>query len=710
MPDSISREKITNSGVWPLGRIGQIACAIVLVCVMLAAYRPALRGGYIWDDDFYVTGNRTLRDSDGLRQIWLRPGSTPQYYPLVFTTFWVEYRLWGLQPFGYHLTNVLLHAANALLVVAMLRRMGQRGAWIAGAIFALHPVQVESVAWITERKNTLSLFFALLALLSYMRFSPIGGVERSSGRWFWYGIALACFCAALFSKTVTCSLPAVILILNWWKRGKIGLRDVAALIPFFALGLGFAWVTVAMERQHVGAEALKLGLSPVDRVLIAGRAFWFYLSKLAVPRDLTFIYARWEISASVAWQYAFPVAAAVLLAVLWGLRARIGRGALVIALLFGGILLPALGFVDVYPFRYSWVADHFQYHASIAAIAGGAWLLARRMGNKGSAIAAGALVCLFAALTFRQAGMYRSIETLWRETIARNPSAWMAYTNLGNLYISQNRFADAQPLIQQAMVLKPDHPLALNALAYIALHEGRFGEARDLALRAIASPEPPRAEIFNNLGLAHQGLNDAKAAIEAFRRALELQPNLIMALTNLSELMIKLGDGAAATRYVDAALAERPISENANLQLMKLLVRLGRLADAERCALAALRANPHAPTTAYQYASLLALQGKQEAAREAAERLVRMKPDFPDALSLYGSMLSDEGKDEEALVPLRKAVELAPEHLEARFNLARALMKLQRNIQAIEQLQEIIKLQPGDREAQELLRQLQARR
>ena len=344
--------------------------AAVLIAAVLAAYGPALRGGFVWDDPRYVTENPVLTEPSGLYRIWFDVGATVQYYPLVFTSFWIESRLWGLQPLGYHLVNVLLHAANAVLVWRVLRRLSVPGAWLAAGIFALHPVHVESVAWITERKNVLSGLFYLTALLAYLRFAPPDGEGSARGRpWRFYALAVGLFACALLSKTVTCSLPAAIALLLWWRRGRIGRSDALALLPLFAVGAALALTTIWLEKHNVGAQGQAWELSVVQRCLIAGRALWFYAGKLVWPLPLIFTYPKWQIDAGQWWQYLFPAGAVALPLGLWVLRRRIGKGPLVAALCFAGTLLPALGFVDVYPMRYSYVADHFQYLASIAPIA-----------------------------------------------------------------------------------------------------------------------------------------------------------------------------------------------------------------------------------------------------------------------------------------------------------------------------------------------------
>ena len=284
--------------------------------MVFAAYAPVAGDTFIWDDDAYVTHNPTLRSIDGLRMMWFEPRSLPQYYPLVHTTFWIEYHLWGLAPLGYHADNVLLHAASVILLWRLLVRLQVPGAWLAAAIFGVHPVMVESVCWITERKNVLSLVFALLSMHCYLRFSPAedfvgeeGETPRTVGRWWWYAAALVLFVAALLSKTVVATMPAVLAVIYWWKRGRIPWREVMPLLPFFLIGIGLGLYTARLERIHVGAEGEEWSFTPLARVLIAGRAPWFYASKLLLPYPLIFFYPRWDINEHVWWQYLFPAAA-----------------------------------------------------------------------------------------------------------------------------------------------------------------------------------------------------------------------------------------------------------------------------------------------------------------------------------------------------------------------------------------------------------------
>ncbi len=434
---------------------------LLLLPLVLSAYLPALRGEFIWDDDYNILKSAPLQTLDGLRRIWFEPGATQQYYPLTHTTFWLDYHLWGLHPWGFHLENILLHGFTAILLWLALRRLGAHGAWLGAALFALHPVGVESVAWITERKNTLSGVFFLGSILAAVRFWRMDQllVPRSGGgntkdgvpQWKFYWLALALYLCALWSKTSTVGLPVVILLLLWWKRGGIGRRDRALALPFLALGAGMALVTIAVERNLllVGMNGEESGFSYLQRSLVAGRALWFYLAKLLWPHPLMFIYPRWSIRATQPLAY-LPVAAALAgVVMLWRSRAGWARPALFVIVYFCVMLFPVLGFFNGIFFRYSFVCDHFQYLACIgplALAAAGITLALDRMAKAGLRLkpaACAALLLTLAVLTWRQSGVYRNLEILWRDTLARNPGAWMAHDNLG-LFLSQTgRFEEA---------------------------------------------------------------------------------------------------------------------------------------------------------------------------------------------------------------------------------------------------------------------------
>jgi tetratricopeptide (TPR) repeat protein len=592
----------------------------------MAAYVPAINGGFIWDDDAYVTENETLKSLEGLYRIWFEIGAVPQYYPMVHTTFWLEYHLWGLDPLGYHLVNVILHWLNAVALWMVLTRLSVPGAWLVAAVFALHPVHVESVAWITERKNVLSGFFYLAALLSYVRYLGLGGDDAdshfSSGPdvaeskatgdpWRFYVLALFFYLCALLSKTVTCTLPAVILLLLWWKRDRFQWREVAPLIPFLLLGFTLGLTTVWVEKNIVGARGEQwISLSFLDRFLVAGRALWFYAAKLVWPSRLTFNYPRWHIDAGVAWQYLFPLSAAAVLSGLWYFRKRIGKAPLVAVLFFVGTLAPALGFFDVYPMRYSFVADHFQYLASLGLITlfvAMLWKLSRRYLPRRPNYAAGfVLIIILGAMVWRQGYIYKDLETLWRDTIAKNPYSWMAYNNLGMELGIQGRFDEALPAFRSALRLKPENFKAHFNLGKILSQMGRQDEAvhhfnESLRMR------PNFASAHMGLGLALAGQNRFEKAGHHFSRVLALQPDSAPAHLNWGLALSRQGRlSEAISHYSDALKLKADFAEAHNAMGVALASQEKYLKALEHFN-AALRIDPDSEDTRANQEYLLQL-------------------------------------------------------------------------------------------------------
>jgi tetratricopeptide (TPR) repeat protein len=560
-----TRER-TSAAASPAGGLAGLTdsgprMALLLAVLTVTAYLPALAARYIWDDEAYVTGNETLRTLGGIVPIWLEPWATPQYYPLVHTSFWLEYRLWGLWPAGYHAINVLLHAANALLVFLLLRRLRVPGAAAVAAVFAVHPVHVESVAWITERKNVLSALFYLLSLWQLTAPPPPGeGKDKAGARA--YGLAFLFFVCALLSKTVTASLPAAYLLIVWWKEGRIARRSVVAMIPFFIVGALAGSSTAWLEKTRVGAYGREWDLSLADRILIAGRAAWFYAAKLVWPHPLIFIYPRWTIDPHRLAPWLFPAAALLTVTVLAVLRRRLGRGPLTAALFFGGTLVPALGFFDIYPMRYSFVADHFQYLASLGILttlvaAAARWAGERPDRTEGARVAAAAVVLTLATLTFVQAGHYHDYETLWLDTLAKNPACWMAANNLGLVYEKTGRLDDAVARYEEALRIQPDFPDAHTNLGNVLLAKGRKDEA--LAhLRESVRLAPDSAEAWNNLG---GGLNETgrtTEALECYRRAVSLTSDDARLHLNLGAALTAAGALDEATSELEKTTARGP--------------------------------------------------------------------------------------------------------------------------------------------------------
>jgi tetratricopeptide (TPR) repeat protein len=559
------------------------AAAIVALAVL--AYLPSLRNGFIWDDDRYVTDNTELRSAAGLASIWLTPGAPEhlyhQYYPLVHTTFWVEHHLWGDHAAGYHAVNVLLHALCALLAWRVLVRLRVRGAWLAAALFAVHPVHVESVAWITERKNLLSAAFALGATLAWLGFAGLDPARPSAaGRARWYGLAFGLFACALLSKTVACTLPVAFLLVLWWKRGRIRAREVAQLAPFLAAGLALGLLTASIERTSVGAAGAAWDLSLAERCLIAGRAVCFYAAKLAWPSGLTFIYPRWALDAGDARQWLFVAAVAAAIAALWAARRRIGKGPLVAALFFVLTLSPALGFVDVYPMRFSFVADHFQYLASVGPIAlvaaAGASLAAARGARV--VLAAAALAAL-GSLTWQRQAAYANEEQLWRDTLARNPACWMAHNNLGMVLVRSGREPEAVAHFEAALALNPDDEKAQCNLGTSRLKAGRVDDAIEHLQRAVRI-DPGYPEARNNLGTALAHAGRPAEAFAQYEQALRLRPDYAEAHYNFALALAAAGRLDDAVAHYEDALRIEPANADAHNNLGNALAQAGRLQEA----------------------------------------------------------------------------------------------------------------------------------
>jgi protein O-mannosyl-transferase len=538
--------------------------AVFLLILSAIAYFPALNGTPIWDDDAHIT-RPELQSWDGLAKIWTQPGSTQQYYPFVHSVFWVEHNLWGDAPIGYHLVNLFLHCISAFLLLRILRRLEIPGSWLAAAIFALHPVQVESVAWISELKNTLSGVFYLSSGLIYLEYDR----TRKAGP---YVAAVALFLLGLLSKTVIATLPAALLVIFWWKRGKLSFkRDALPLLPVFILGIAAASFTAWVERTLIGAEGSAYDFSFVERVLIAGRVVWFYLGKLFWPLELIFIYPRWQMSQSIWWQYLFPVTLAVTLAILvWFSRRR--RAPLAGMLFFIGTLVPVLGFLNVYPFRYSLVADHFQYLALLGVlvpVSAGIALLLKHLRSWQRSIGYTLCVLLLIALallTHFQSGIYRDIETLWLTTIRKNPTAWMAHNNLGAFFLKKGQLDDAIGHFTQAIEIKPDEASVLDNLGSALLQKGNLDEAIVLYQKALEL-KPTQASIHYNLANALLARGEVDHAVAEYEATLAINPNHTDAQNNLGAVLFQQGNLEQAIDHYQKALEinSKDIRAEANL-------------------------------------------------------------------------------------------------------------------------------------------------
>ncbi len=632
-------------------------------------------------------------------------GATQQYYPVLHSAFWLEHRLWGDSVLAYHLLNIALHATAACLFALVLGRLRPDSGetkrwpgteWLAAAIFALHPVCVESVAWISEQKNTLSLVFYLLAALAYLRFD--GGRQ---GRW--YGLAFGLFVLALLTKSVTATLPAAILLGLYWRRGRLlWSRDVVPLLPWFVVGIGTGLFTAWVEWNYIGAKWAAYDLNFLQRCCLAGRVVWFYIGKLFWPSNLIFIYPRWQVGSDWSW-WIGGLALLVTLAALWRLR-RWNRGPLVALLFFAGSLFPALGFFNVYPFVFSYVADHWQYLPCLGIIAlvteGGA-SLAQQISPQGwmrgmaGATALVILAVLF-GLTRHQSGLYRDDVTLYTGTLARNPDCWMARNNLGLHLMDSGDLPAAITQLREAVRLKPDNADAHNNLGNALTKTGGHASEAIGEFETALRLQPGMAEAHSNLGVALVNTPERlDEGIAHLRMALQLRPDFAETHNSLGVALAGIpGQLPAAIAEYEAALRLKPDYPEATNNLGNALVRAGRAPEAVALLETLQRAHPGEARYHYNLGTALAGAGRPAEAIAAFEQVLQLQPDNADAHNNLGNVLSELGREAEAVGHYRAALRLDPNSAEAHFNLGRALRNTGDGSEAIAEYREAARIAP----------------
>ncbi len=544
------------------------AGAVAILVVTIVAYIPVMRGEFLFDDFYLITNNAMIDARDGLYRFWFTT-EAPDYYPLTSSLWWFEWRWWGDNPIGYHLLNVLFHAANAVLVWMILRRLKIPGAWLAGLVFAIHPVNVATVAWISEQKNTLSMLLYALAIFLYLRF-------YEDGRWRWHALSLVTFLLALLSKSAVVMLPVVLLGCVWWLRRKVEWRDVMRSLPFFALSVAFGLVTIWFQHHRALSGAFRtVGFG--FRLAGAGSAVWFYLCKALVPCNLTLVYPKWEIDASL-WTWYVP--GALLLGSLlafWWKRDTWGRP-LVFALgYFVVSLFPVLGFFDQGFYTYSLVADHWQYYSIVSVIAlvvASGQNICLRMGKRGPSIGSLASVVVLAILavaTSRRAAIYRSEETLWRDTLAKNPDAAEAHYNIGVGLVRKGRLEEGIEQWEKQLQAEPNNVEVRYNLGIVLAQAGRTQEAMEQWKQALRL-KPDLAEAHFNLGVALAGLGRVKEAIGHWEQALQIRSDYAEAHYNLGVASEQTGNVRGAIQHYQQALRFNPDYREASNSLARLQV------------------------------------------------------------------------------------------------------------------------------------------
>jgi Flp pilus assembly protein TadD len=559
----------------------RVGGALALVALAFVAHAPALTGGWIIDDGEYVTENPMLADVAGLARIWLEPGASPQYYPLVFSSFWLERALFGLDPRAFHATNLFLHAAVAVLAACLLRRLEVPFAWLGAALFAVHPLHVDTVAWISERKNLLSALFALLSALLWLEWTVRRSASRPRAR-AWYAGALSAFVLALLAKTAVVGLPvALALIALWRARGGSARRELASIAPFLVVGSVLATVTVALERELVegGDEIPRPALA--ERPLLAARTSWFYLGKLVLPTDLAFDHGHWPTAATEPLNLVATLALALAAIALWRLRRRWGLGPLVAAGSFLALAAPSLGLVSFYFQRYSYVAGHFAYLPSVPILAllaaAGGTIVGRRVPRAAGAVAAGLVLAGLGATTWRHAHDYRDHEALARATLRVNPESWLAHNHLGNEAIRRGEFTVALEHLESAERAAPGRIETQLNLAIARMNAGDLAGAEVSLQRARGVRDTALGRLL--LGDLRLRAGRAEEAAAAYRAAAEAEPS-VRARRGLGIALAQAGRHAEAIAVLEPVVGDEPDNVPARTALAFSLAATGRRVEA----------------------------------------------------------------------------------------------------------------------------------
>ena len=642
--------------------------ALVLVALVFIAYTRVFQAGFIWDDESHLTRNPCVVGPLGLKEIWTTTQAV--YYPLVLTTFWALHKFVGLNPLSYHALNVSLHVVSAILLWRVLRLLEVRGAWLGAALWALHPVMVQSVAWVTELKNTQSCVFYLLSILSFLKWEDqrmsFSGLQRWTkyGRSSVFAFSLVCFILATLSKPSVVMLPFVLALCVWWLRGKIRWRNALALAPFALISLVASTWTIWEQRFHARAIGPDWNQTFPERLIIAGKAIWFYLGKLIWPHPLIFIYPRWNIDSSTVVAYLPFLAAIAGMVALWFIKAKWGR-----ALFFGVSyyvisLFPVLGFFSVYFFRYSFVSDHFQYLASMGPLAltgagigtvlGRFWEAPADLESHPDAVRqlsstvasprhrlvlsgalGGILLVSLGFLTFRQTAQYHDLSSLYTATLQKNPGCWMAHYNLGIVLSEKGKADQAIDHYQHAIALRPDYAEAHYNLGRLLAERGDLTDAVAHYERA-ATINPADEEAQNNLGVTLFGIGRIDDAIGHYQKALEIRPDYAEASCNLANALIAKDDFDGAIARYKACLAAIPDQEEARYNLASALLRKG-----------------HTDEAIVEY-----------------HKVLKVHPESADAHANLGSAWLTMGRARDAMAEYTKALQISPENLAALSNLA----------------------------------------
>jgi tetratricopeptide (TPR) repeat protein len=746
-------EAFTKITAASLGAQGAGSCfnrdwlwGLILILSVVLTYAPVWKAGFIYDDSLLLTANPCVVGPLGLKEIWST--SPAVISPLIFTTFWVEHAIWGLEPLPYHVMTVLLHGVCAILLWQVLRSLRVQGAWLGAALWALHPVEVESVAWISEMKNTESGFFFLLSILFFLRWLRAKELDgRAEGEW---NYVLTLFFAAMgmASKSSTVILPVVLCLCAWWMEGRWHWRNLPRVLPMFLMAIAPSAVSIWTQGQQLATDTEPQWVRTWPEPLAtAGDVVWFYLGKLLWPHPLATIYPRWQIDAGQWFSYLPLLAVIVILSIFWVERVPWSRAPFFAFAYFVTALLPVLGLIDEYSFRFSSVFDHWQYLASIGPLALAGTALARFSNfiipgkpRLQASLGAGLLVTLGVA-SWQRTLTYKSEETLWTDALAKNPDCWMCCNNLGNALLQKGRVDEALEQFQKALRINPQYVEARSNLGAALFQKGQVDDAISQYKRSLEI-SPNYAQAIYNLGLAlfqkgqvddaisqykraarinpyypetHNALGNAllqkgqvDEALEQFQKAVEIKPNYVDARNNLGVVLFKKGRVDDAVAQYKKALEINPDYVNARYNLGSALVQKGQLDQAIAQFQKALNINPNYADGHYNLGNVLFQKGRSEEAIDQFQQALQIDPNNVDARSNLGVVLFQKGQLDEAVAQFQKAVEINPNSFKIRYNLGNVLFEKGQLDEATRQFQEVLKLKPDFGPAQNNLAKAQA--
>jgi tetratricopeptide (TPR) repeat protein len=674
---------------------------IAIVAAVIAAFWPVFSAGFIWDDDTMLTTNPLMHGL--LRTIWF--SSEPiDYFPLTYTSLWLEWRMWGMNALGYHVTNVLLHAASCVILWRVFERLKFPAAWLAALLFAVHPVNVESVAWIAERKNVLAMFFYALTALWFVAFAQTGKNR-------FYAFSIVAFLLSLLAKPAAVAWPIIAFGILWFfsntqstapvsERFK---KNILRVLPFVALSLGASIVTVWFQNHRaIGNDVIHHHDWPT-RLATAGGTIWFYLTKAVVPFPLSFVYPMWHIDAHSLTAYVPWIVLCIVTSVLWNFRKTWGKALLMALAYFILLLAPVLGFLNVYFQRYAYVADHWQYFALPAITV----LLAAAMYKLRAQYLGIALVLVFGAMTFAQCRVYHNEDTLWADTLKKNPNCWLAinniafrkqqaglideayqlhkksiaiepiqpeaHNNLGNLLLNAGKLDDALVEIRESIRVDPHYAPAYYNLATIYQQQGKLDEAIAAYRQAVRWNEN-YAAAYNNLGCLLEMRGRPEEGLVMVRRALALAPDYAGAAVNCGAILNETGRPQEARMWLEKGIALDPKNADAHLNFGNSLAALNQDAAAQEQFMAALQLAPGHYLAQYGLANCLLRAGQKEAARDLYKKVLARNPKHAQShYQLALICIANKQERQEGLEHLREAIRLKPQWVEALNNLAWAL-------------------------------------